>query len=284
MADIFISYAREDRDRIIPFVRLLEAQGWTVWWDRKIPVGKTFEQVIKEQLATARCVIVVWSTEALGSGWVIDEAGEGRKRDILLPVLFDRVEPPFGFRQLQSANLSDWHGQADHPECQQLIADISGLLGGGSKSSYPLPEPRAEDYYTSMDDDNYSIVMSMLPLITAFITFLLISIVALIIASQADISDDSLVVLVSLIGFALNILSFVLTWALRHRLDQFRPGLMSIWVNFNIIFFAFLAMLHNLGTDSQVMRTVFILIGFHSMLSVAILYLVTRLGRGTVPN
>ena len=34
MADIFVSYASDDRDRVQSLVEALEAEGWTVWWDR----------------------------------------------------------------------------------------------------------------------------------------------------------------------------------------------------------------------------------------------------------
>lgn len=43
MADIFLSYASEDRERIVPLARLLEGCGWSVFWDRKTPIGVTWE-------------------------------------------------------------------------------------------------------------------------------------------------------------------------------------------------------------------------------------------------
>jgi TIR domain len=50
MADIFLSYASTDRERIHPLVTILEEQGWSVWLDRKIPPGKTWHQVIQQAL------------------------------------------------------------------------------------------------------------------------------------------------------------------------------------------------------------------------------------------
>ncbi len=47
MSDIFISYARPDRPMAELIARALEAQGWSVWWDRVIPAGKTFDEVIR---------------------------------------------------------------------------------------------------------------------------------------------------------------------------------------------------------------------------------------------
>jgi len=61
MSDIFISYANPDRERILPLVEVLGREGWSVWWDRRIPVGKSFDEIIEAEVNSARCVIVVWS-------------------------------------------------------------------------------------------------------------------------------------------------------------------------------------------------------------------------------
>jgi hypothetical protein len=46
MSDIFISYASPDRPRAQVLAEALKAQGWSVWWDRNIPAGTRFAQVI----------------------------------------------------------------------------------------------------------------------------------------------------------------------------------------------------------------------------------------------
>ena len=40
MADIFLSYKREDREKVRPIVDALQAKGWTVWWDTRIGAGE----------------------------------------------------------------------------------------------------------------------------------------------------------------------------------------------------------------------------------------------------
>jgi hypothetical protein len=97
VSDIFISYAREDLGRAKQLAEALQAQGWSVFWDRDIPVGKSWREVITKASHEARCVIVAWSRASIASVWVREEAEEGREREILVPVFFDEVRPPIGF-------------------------------------------------------------------------------------------------------------------------------------------------------------------------------------------
>ena len=91
MADIFLSYDRVDRERAQRLAAAIEAQGWTLWWDRHITAGMTFDEVIARGLAAARCMIVLWSTASVISHWVREDADEGLRRNILVPVLIDNV-------------------------------------------------------------------------------------------------------------------------------------------------------------------------------------------------
>jgi hypothetical protein len=97
LSDIFISYAREDRGRAKQLAEALKAQGWSVFWDRTIPPGKTWREVIAKALHEARCVVVAWSEASIASGWVHEEAEEGHERKILVPIFFEEVKPPMGF-------------------------------------------------------------------------------------------------------------------------------------------------------------------------------------------
>ncbi|MGH8727597.1 MAG: toll/interleukin-1 receptor domain-containing protein [Burkholderiales bacterium] len=46
MNDIFLSHASADRSHAKQVADALAAQGWSVWWDRSIPPGKSFDDVI----------------------------------------------------------------------------------------------------------------------------------------------------------------------------------------------------------------------------------------------
>ena len=95
MADVFISYKREDRARIAPLARALEARGYTVWWDLELIAGQKWGKKIKAELDAAKCVIVVWTTQSVAadrtyvSEWVENEADEALKRGVLVPVVIE---------------------------------------------------------------------------------------------------------------------------------------------------------------------------------------------------
>jgi hypothetical protein len=146
--DIFLSYASEDRDRIGPLVRALEGTGWTVFWDRKIPTGKTWPDVLEEEITACRSVVVVWSGKSVKSDWVQEEANEGKKRGVLFPVRIDAVDPPFGFRNIQAADLVAWDGMASAPSFQGLAKDLSVVLGK-PPSKAKEAESKAESTVTS---------------------------------------------------------------------------------------------------------------------------------------
>lgn len=128
MADVFISYASEDRPRAKAIAETLGAHGWDVWWDRKIPVGGSFHEVIEKAISESNCVVVLWSRHSAGSDWVRNEAEEGKRRGILTPALLEDVKVPLGFRHLQAANLTDWEPSSTHPEFDQLVESITRVL------------------------------------------------------------------------------------------------------------------------------------------------------------
>jgi len=74
VSDIFLSYAREDLERVKRIVAACEAKGWSVFWDRTIPAGKTWREIIGKALDEASCVVVAWSRTSVNSRWVQEEA------------------------------------------------------------------------------------------------------------------------------------------------------------------------------------------------------------------
>jgi hypothetical protein len=87
MNDIFISYSRADQTTAQMLANILEKEGWSVWWDRSLLPGDRFDNIIKGELQAAKCVVVLWSSNSVESDWVKDEAAEGAKRGVLIPLL-----------------------------------------------------------------------------------------------------------------------------------------------------------------------------------------------------
>lgn len=127
MADIFISYAQEDGEAILPLVALLENQGWSVFWDRKLLPGDNWTTLIDEKLKGAKAAIVVWSRHSTASEWVKAEAMAARERGILVPVRIDKCAIPLPFGLVQTADISpDAANSAD--SFGKLVTQISTLL------------------------------------------------------------------------------------------------------------------------------------------------------------
>ena len=145
MSDIFISYAREDRDRAEQLARAFERQGWTVWWDKVIPPGRKFADVIGEELAGAKAVVVLWSRTSVASDWVKDEAQEGSARGVLIPVLVEKVSPPYGFRQVQTADLSEWDGSDANADLQGLMSGVADVIKKPVTKPLRLTDADADD-------------------------------------------------------------------------------------------------------------------------------------------
>ena len=134
--DIFISYKREDRDRVEPFATALEREGFSVWWDPELPIGHSYSSSIRRQLSEARAVIPVWTHLSVHSEWVQEEATVGKRRGILFPIRLDTVDPPIGFTMVETADLSDWHpDDRDHPEWSRLLGQLRAMLRGEAAST-----------------------------------------------------------------------------------------------------------------------------------------------------
>jgi TIR domain len=134
MSDVFISYARADKDQARLLAEAFSRQGWSVWWDREIPPGKSFDETIENALNSARCVVVLWSKDSVSSRWVKTEAAEGAARGILVPALIDKAQIPLEFKRIEAADLSDWHGDSPHSEFDQLLKTVASILGGSAPS------------------------------------------------------------------------------------------------------------------------------------------------------
>jgi WD40 repeat protein len=123
MVDVFISYAKVEKEHAEAVAASVSAAGYTVWWDTSLLSGDSFKDVILENLTTASAVIVVWGPHSVRSQWVYSEANRGRTRGVLVPVhlpSLDLASIPPPFDTLHTISLEDHVG---------LVAAIAKTVG-----------------------------------------------------------------------------------------------------------------------------------------------------------
>src|SRR5215475_15080331 len=109
MADIFISYSKADRDKVVMLSAYLQSEGWTVWWDTNLAVGDAYRDEIMKQLAAARAVIVLWTQTSIKSDFVRAEAGRAKADGKLIPVKESDVaygDIPLPFGEMHTEDMS----------------------------------------------------------------------------------------------------------------------------------------------------------------------------------
>lgn len=130
MAAIFISYKRENLQKVQPLVQGLRANGLEVWWDQDIAPDAPWEATIERELTAAKVVIVAWSEAAAASENVKAEARRARNQGKLLQTFVESCEPPLFFGERQGVDLSSWNGEASDHRFQTLLAAVQALLAG----------------------------------------------------------------------------------------------------------------------------------------------------------
>ncbi|MEM9739203.1 MAG: toll/interleukin-1 receptor domain-containing protein [Pseudomonadota bacterium] len=139
MADIFISYKKEDAGRVVRIVEGLRAEGFTVWWDHGIAPGTSWDQEIQRELQAAKAVVAVWSDDSVHAPWVKEEANVGKMRGALVPVRIDDVAPPLGFGLIQFADLIDWGGDIEDDHWDFFIESVRAVMSGEVISGLEKP-------------------------------------------------------------------------------------------------------------------------------------------------
>jgi len=130
MAEVFISYKRQDQLAVQPLVRGLRGHGLTVWWDQEIEPDAPWELTIERELDGAKAVIVAWSTGSVVSENVRAEARRARHAGKLIQVFLEHCEPPLFFGERQGVNLRDWKGDPGDHRFQTIAAAARAVAEG----------------------------------------------------------------------------------------------------------------------------------------------------------
>ncbi len=136
MADIFLSYNREDQARAKLFAEAFSAQGFNVWWDVGLRAGEAYDEVTENALRMAKAVVVLWSKKSVVSRWVRAEATLADRNKTLVPCMIEPCERPIMFELTQTAELAHWQGAPDDRAWLAFLADVQRFVG---RQAAPAP-------------------------------------------------------------------------------------------------------------------------------------------------
>lgn len=143
MADVFISYARSTARQAHAAAEALSSLGYSIWMDDALPAHRTFTAVIQEELDAAKAALVIWSTDAVASEWVLSEANGAREDRKLVQARVDGSRLPMPFDQIQCVDLSGWSGDDRHPGWVRVTASIADVVNrevhATESSTHPQP-------------------------------------------------------------------------------------------------------------------------------------------------
>ncbi len=125
--DVFISYARPDAEIARHLAETLADEGFSVWFDERIPAGADWDAMLKKRLDQARAILVLWTARSVDRPWVLKEADHGRRQNKLVAVLLEDVldQLPPRLREMQCARLFGWDGFGPHPELPRLLDGLA---------------------------------------------------------------------------------------------------------------------------------------------------------------
>jgi len=132
MTDVYVAYARQDRDRLRVLGELLRQEGWDSWMDPAEP-KPDLSPIADLKLGWSKAVLVLWSDSARRSEYVRSEAATGLYKNKLIQARIDGEAPPRPFDELDTVDLSKWNGDPDDPNWRRLTAMLRSRAGDRAK-------------------------------------------------------------------------------------------------------------------------------------------------------
>ncbi|MEL6474630.1 MAG: toll/interleukin-1 receptor domain-containing protein [Pseudomonadota bacterium] len=131
MADVFISYSKEDRDVALLYRAALASKGVSVWWDDNLLAGDVWQDELEKQLHEASCVLVLWSGRSAKSNFVQSEVAAAKEDGRLVPALVEPLETlnlPQEFLAIQATDMTGWAGDPDSLEFERLLGKVRDAI------------------------------------------------------------------------------------------------------------------------------------------------------------
>lgn len=106
MADVFVSYHKQDRARAEQAVASLTAHGYSVWWDERVTPMESWDKIVEREIRQAKCVLVLWTKSSVDSEWVRIEANFAKvaRPAKLVQVRLEECDVPMNFSLIQHAD------------------------------------------------------------------------------------------------------------------------------------------------------------------------------------
>jgi TolB-like protein len=145
LADIFLSYSREDQPTAKRFAEGFERARFTVWWDATLDAGQAYDEVTEKALQEAKAVVVLWSKTSVASRWVRAEATQANENQTLVPVMIEACKRPIIFELTHTADLSHWTGDPNDKAWQAYLAGLRRFVDKGETTQTAIPAASGSD-------------------------------------------------------------------------------------------------------------------------------------------
>lgn len=148
MADVFLSYKRDERSAVETIASHLRDLGLTVWFDASMSAGETFNAEIDREARAAKVVLVCWSPAARQSEWVNAEAMIGFEQKKLAACYVagpDGFSAPTPFNASHTEDLRVWLAapSSTDPVWKSVLRRIGKLCGRTDIESWATLDARS---------------------------------------------------------------------------------------------------------------------------------------------
>ena len=146
MADVFISYKAERRRAARHLANVLQAYGYSVWYDYGLTPGEDFAPRLMRELESAKAVVVLWCALSVDSDWVAKEANAARGGGTYLPCWIERAQLPGAFAEADTIDLTPWDANPRSHVLDRLIAEIGRRVGRAPQADFNALMKLDEDW------------------------------------------------------------------------------------------------------------------------------------------
>jgi len=151
---IFISYAREDIDRVRLIAEGLWRLGWQVWLEfPTLSPALLFTNESIAALGDTKRIVFMWSNSSVESDWLVPELSSIlENRRVVSVVLDDGLNVPEPFNQLEQHDLSNWSGDISAPEFEKFASAFSILLESSEEASIDADQSSSDNLDTPNEE------------------------------------------------------------------------------------------------------------------------------------